>query len=83
MAASVLNTPTAVAVSIEVVRAFVRLRQLLISQEDLARKLEELEAKLAGPDEQFAIVFEAIHRLMEPPKPAPKGRIGFQSMPKT
>src|SRR5262249_359940 len=56
MAASVLNTPIAIAVSIEVVRAFVRLRQLLISHEKLARKLAELETKLAGHDEQFAVV---------------------------
>ena len=83
MAASVLNTPTAVAVSIEVVRAFVRLRQLLVSHEELARKLEELEGKLVGHDEQFAIVFEAINQLMQPPKPAPKGRIGFHAIPGT
>jgi hypothetical protein len=83
MAASVLNTPIAVAVSLEVVRAFVRLRQLLISHEALARKLAELESKLAGHDEQFAVVFEAIHQLMEPSKPAPKGRIGFQSAART
>jgi hypothetical protein len=81
MAATVLNTPTAVAVSIEVVRAFVRLRQLLVSHEDLARKLEELENKLVAHDEQFAVVFEAIRQLMTPPKPAPKGRIGFQPIP--
>jgi hypothetical protein len=78
MAASVLNTPVAVAISIEVVRAFVRLRQLLISHEDLARKLEAVEARLVGHDEQFAVVFEAIQELMTPPKPPPKGRIGFQ-----
>jgi hypothetical protein len=80
MAACVLSTPTAVAVSIEVVRAFVRLRQLLVSHEDLARKLAELDTKLAGHDEQFAIVFEAIRQLMEPPKAAPKGRIGFHAI---
>jgi hypothetical protein len=81
MAATVLNTPTAVAVSIEVVRAFVRLRQLLVSHDDLARKLAELEKKLVAHDEQFAVVFEAIRQLMTPPKPASKGRIGFQSNP--
>jgi hypothetical protein len=80
MAASVLNTPTAVAISIEVVRAFVRLRQLLISHEDLARKLEAVEARLTGHDEQFAVVFEAIRELMTPPKAKPKGRIGFQAI---
>lgn len=78
MAASVLNSPTAVAASIEVVRAFVRLRQLLASHADLARKLDALEKKLGQHDEKFQIVFEAIRQLMAPPAAAAKTRrIGF------
>jgi hypothetical protein len=82
MAASVLNTPIAVAASIEVVRAFVRLRQLLSSHVELARRLDELEAKFTNHDHQLAAVFDAIRQLMEPP-PAPEksGRIGFQARP--
>ena len=77
MAANVLNSPTAVAASIEVVRAFVRLRQILSTHKDLARKLEELEKKY---DENFRVVFEAIRQLMAPPvSPAKKGRIGFHT----
>ena len=79
MAASVLNTPIAVAASIQVVRAFVRLRQLLASHEELSRKLDKLEAKYAEHDEKLAIVFKAIRELMKPPDLAKReGRIGFQ-----
>jgi len=77
MAANVLNSPTAVAVSIQVVRAFVRLREILTTHKDLARKLDELEKKY---DESFRIVFEAIRQLMAPPPPpAKKRRIGFHN----
>jgi hypothetical protein len=75
MLSSVLNSPRAVQVNIEIVRAFVRLRQLLSSHADLARKLDELEKKY---DDQFQVVFEAIKQLMEPPADKPKGRIGFR-----
>jgi hypothetical protein len=60
MAASVLNTPRAVEVSIYVVRTFVKLREMIASHKDLARKLNELEKKYDG---QFQIVFEAIRQL--------------------
>jgi hypothetical protein len=69
MAASVLNTPVAVAASIEVVRTFVRLRQLLISHQDLSRKLDDLEAKYAEHDQKLVRVFEALRQLMAPPPP--------------
>jgi len=75
MAASVLNTPVAVQASIEVVRAFVRLRQFLVGHAELARKVAELEAKYADHNKKIATVFEAIRQLMKPPEKA--GRIGF------
>jgi len=75
MAASVLNTPIAVEASVEVVRTFVRLRQMLASHKTLARRLDELERKY---DAQFKVVFDAIRQLMRPPTPAEKKRrIGF------
>jgi len=77
MVASVLNSPIAVAASIEVVRAFVRLRQWLASHADLAKKLDDLEKKYAEHDEKFVLVFQAIRKLMEPPAAPPRGRIGF------
>jgi hypothetical protein len=79
MAASVLNTPIAVAASIQVVRVFVQLRQMIAGHEDLRLKLEELEKKFGEHDKKFVLVFEAIRQLMAPPTdPKRKGRIGFQ-----
>jgi len=74
MAASVLNSARAVEMSIFVVRAFVRLRQMLASNVELARKLATLERKY---DAQFRVVFEAIRELMTPPEPKKKRPIGF------
>jgi hypothetical protein len=78
MAANVLSSPAAVAASIQVVRAFVRLRQILVTHKDLAHKLEELERKLGQHDEKFRIVFDAIRQLMAPPlEPEKKRGTGF------
>jgi hypothetical protein len=74
MAASVLNTPDAVQVSIVIVRAFVRLRQMLQQNTALARKLAALEKKY---DAQFKVVFDAIRELMTLPTKS-KRRIGFE-----
>ena len=73
MLSSVLRSPRAVMVNIEVMRAFVRLRQLLATHVDLARKLSELEQKY---DAQFRSVFEAIRQLMLEPEP-PRKEVGF------
>ncbi len=75
MLASLLNSPVAVAASIQVVRAFVRLREILKTHEGLARKLEALERRY---DTQFKVVFDAIRELMKPPSPS-RRRIGFHS----
>jgi len=81
MAASVLNTPRAVEVSLYVVRAFVELREALATHKELARRLDELESrlerKLATHDHAIAGILEAIRQLMAPPEPARKRRIGF------
>lgn len=76
MLSSVLRSPRAVQVNIEIMRAFVRLRQMLQSNRDLARKLEKLEKKY---DTQFKVVFDAIRELMAPPTDELKHRIGFNS----
>jgi hypothetical protein len=73
MLSSVLRSERAVRVNIEIVRAFVHLRQLLSTHTDLARKLAALENKY---DAQFKAVFDAIRELMTPPEP-PRRRIGF------
>ncbi|NIR17525.1 MAG: hypothetical protein GWN86_27890, partial [Desulfobacterales bacterium] len=67
MAASVLKTPHAIEASIFVVRAFVRLREMLLAHKDLARKLKELEERLEKHDEDIGLIFEAIRELMTPP----------------
>ena len=73
MLSTVLKSKRAVRVNIEIMRAFVRLRALLATHKDLARKLEALERKY---DSQFKIVFDAIRQLMTPPEPK-KRKIGF------
>jgi len=82
MLSSVLNSPRAIQVNIEIMRAFVRLRQLLGSNAELARKLAALERKY---DRKFKIVFDAIRELMAGPAPAydPSRReIGFHAIPR-
>lgn len=78
MAACVLNSPVAVAASISVVRAFVRLRTLLLSHMELARKLDALEAMLAEHDEKIIEVFETIRQLTTPNTFENERKIGFQ-----
>ncbi len=74
MLSSVLHSKRAVRVNVEIMRTFVRLRQLLASRADLAAKLEEMEKKC---DAQFKIVFDAIRHLVSPPTAAPRKQIGF------
>jgi hypothetical protein len=74
MLSSVLRSSKAVQVNIAIMRAFVRLRELMLTHRDLARKLEDLERRY---DSQFRVVFEAIRELLEP-TPAKKRRIGFR-----
>ena len=80
MLSTVLNSERAIEVNIAIMRAFVRLRQIMSTHKDLAAKLEKLERKLGEHDEHFRVVFEAIRQLMAPPaSPAKKGRIGFHA----
>jgi len=74
MLSSILNSPQAIRVNIEIMRAFVRLRRILASHEDLARKLVELEKRY---DAQFRAVFDAIRQLMAPPERTRRS-IGFK-----
>jgi len=88
MAATVLNSPRAVEVSLYVVRAFVRLRELAASHVDFAHRLDEMEARTEAlakhqetfsrqASDQFKKVFDALRDLMRPPSPPPKRPIGF------
>jgi len=73
MLSSILHSKRAILVNVEIMRAFVRLRQMLASHADLARKLAALEKKY---DSQFKIVFDTIREMMTPPEPK-RRRIGF------
>jgi hypothetical protein len=75
MLSSVLRSPRAIQVNIEIMRAFVQLRQMLASNAELAKKLVALEKKYDG---QFKVVFQAIRELMAPPA-RKKRRIGFRA----
>ena len=74
MLASVLNSPIAVQTSVLVVRAFVKLREMLATHKDLAKKLDEMEKKY---DMQFKVVFDAIRELMRLPEPK-RSKIGLR-----
>ena len=75
MLSSVLNSPMAVQVNIQIMRTFAKLREIISLNKDLARRLDELENKY---DAQFKVVFDAIRQLMAPQEPQrPKRRIGF------
>lgn len=77
MLASVLNTPVAVEASIQVVRAFNRMRHFLSLQHQLAEKLDRLEDLVGEHDEKISLIFRAIRELMQPEEDQNKKRIGF------
>jgi len=79
MAASVLNSPTAVNVSILIVRAFVRLREMALTRKDFEKRLEELERRFLDHDVQFHVVFQALQELMKPKSPERRKKIGFRT----
>ena len=76
MLSSVLRSDRAVQVNILIMRAFVKLREILSTHKELAQKLKELELKMETHDEQIAAIFEAINKLLQPPKEI-KRKIGF------
>jgi len=82
MLASVLKSKRAVEVSILVVRAFMRLREILTTHKEITRKLTELERKLTGHDRDIKMIFDAINQLMKP-LPSNKRKIGFERKDKS
>ena len=79
MLSSILRSKQAVQVNILIMRAFVRLREILATHKGLARKLEELEKKVTRHDKEIKAVFEAIRSLLEPGEPPKSRQIGFQA----
>ena len=78
MLSSVLRNERAVAVNIAIMRAFVKLREVMSTHRDLAHKIEALERKYAEDDEEIQVIFKAIKKLLELPAVPPKRPIGFQ-----
>ncbi|HLF13317.1 MAG TPA: ORF6N domain-containing protein [Bacteroidota bacterium] len=74
MLSSVLKSTRAIQVNIEIMRAFVRLREIIAAQKDLARKLDDLEKRY---DQKFRVVFDAIRQMTAPTGPPSRRRIGF------
>ncbi len=77
MAATVLNSPEAIEVSVHVVRAFVRMREALESHKEIARQLASLERKVGTHDRAILEILQAIRQLTQPPEPPRRKRIGF------
>lgn len=81
MAANVLNSPVAVLASIQVVKMFIKITEVLSAHKDLAAKIEMLERKLGSKlsrhDKELKVLFDAICQLMQPPNP-PRKKIGFK-----
>ena len=77
MAATVLNSPRAIEMSLYVVRAFVRLRGMIVANKQLTKKLDELEQRLDTHDHAIGEIMRAIREFTAPPEPARKRRIGF------
>jgi phage regulator Rha-like protein len=82
MLANVLKSPVAVRASIQVVRAFVHLRQFLLTNQDLARKIEALERKVGKHDADLQAILKALRKLLQPPARRAKHPIGFVAQPK-
>lgn len=78
MLSSVLNSDRAVAVNIAIMRAFVKLREIMATHKDLANKIEALERKYAAHDKEIQVIFSAIKKLLEPSPPPSKRRMGFR-----
>ena len=77
MLSSVLSSPRAIEVNIEIMRVFVRLRRLIASYAELDRRIKELEQNFQGHEERIQAIFEVIRQLVEPPSEPPPRRIGF------
>ena len=77
MAATVLNSPRAIEMSLYVVRAFVQLRQALATNNQIQRRLDELERKMGTHDQAIGEIILALRRLTRPPEPRKRRGIGF------
>jgi hypothetical protein len=77
MLANVLKNKTAIQISIRVIEIFVKLREMLLTHKDILLKIEQMEKKITGHDEEIQMIFTAIKELLDPP-PVKRKRIGFK-----
>jgi hypothetical protein len=77
MLSSILNSPTAISVNIQIIRVFTKMRALLLTHKDILLQLEKLEKKMGSHDEQIALIFGYLKKLLTPLQP-PRQRIGFR-----
>jgi len=77
MLSGVLNSETAIRVHIQIIRVFAKMRELLLTHKDILLQLEKMEKKLTGHDEDIALIFQYLKKLLSPPQP-PRQKIGFR-----
>jgi phage regulator Rha-like protein len=77
MLSSVLNSETAIAVNIQIIRVFTKMREMLLTHKDILLQLEKIEKKLINHDEDIALIFQYLKQLLNPPQ-APRRKIGFR-----
>jgi hypothetical protein len=77
MLSGVLNSETAIRVHIQIIRVFAKMRELLLTHKDILLQLEKMEKKLTGHDEDIALIFQYLKKLLNPPQP-PRQKIGFK-----
>lgn len=77
MLSSILNSDHAIQVNIQIMRTFIKIKEMVITHKDLQLKIQELEEKYKDHDQQIRTIFEAIRQLLKPPHPKPKSKIGF------
>ena len=78
MLSSILNSDRAIIINIQIIKAFIKMREFILTHKDLKIKIEKLERKYKDHDEKINLVFEAIKQLLEPPKSKKEYKIGFK-----
>jgi len=77
MLSGILNSEIAIQVHIQIIRVFAKMRELLLAHKDILQQLEKIEKKLTGHDEDIALIFQYLKKLLNPPQP-PRPKIGFR-----
>jgi hypothetical protein len=77
MLSGILNSETAIRVHIQIIRVFAKMRELLLTHKDILLQLEKMEKKLTGHDQDIALIFQYLKKLLTPPQP-PRQKIGFR-----